>query len=161
MLAVRLMELMPDLACASTPLGVRAQTQRSFLLLNSNTKMKQNAAWKQERAFPLSSRTPFKKGFFEQGAFPLSSRTPFKKEFFAFVDALNMWKSLHMRWKWKWIEWIINLLKILERCKVSRWKVCGWTVGLLVYWRGEPNWRVLTSGFLNASAAKTSTFSSR
>ena len=90
MLAVRLMELMPDLVCASTPLGVRAQTQRSFLLLNSNTKMKQNAAWKQERAFPLSSRTPFKKGFFEQGAFPLSSRTLFKKEFFAFVDALNM-----------------------------------------------------------------------
>ena len=63
---------------------------------------------------------------------------PFKKEFFAFVDALIVWKSLHMRWKWKWIEWIINLLKILESCKVSRWKVCGWTVGLLVCWRGEP-----------------------
>ena len=22
------------------------------------------------------------------------------------------------------------------------WKVRGWTVGLLIYWRGEPNWRV-------------------
>ena len=25
-------------------------------------------------------------------------------------------------------KWCINLLKILESCKVSRWKVCGWTV---------------------------------
>ena len=44
--------------------------------------MEQNAAWQPERAFPLSARAPFKKGFFEQGAFPVSSRTPFKKEFF-------------------------------------------------------------------------------
>ena len=85
MLAVRLMELMPDLVCASRPLRVRAQTQRSCLLLNSNSKMKQNAAWQPERAFPLSARTPFKKEFFEQGAFPVSARTPFKKEFFAFA----------------------------------------------------------------------------
>ena len=90
MLAVRLMELMPDLVCASRPLRVRAQTQRSCLLLNSNSKMEQNAAWQPERAFPLSARAPFKKGSFEQEAFPVSSRTPFKKEFFAFVDALNI-----------------------------------------------------------------------
>ena len=31
MLAVRLMELMPDLVCASTPLGVTAQTHKEQL----------------------------------------------------------------------------------------------------------------------------------
>ena len=47
--------------------NIKLPERNTPLLFNSNTELKQNAAWK-------------------QGAFPLSSRTPFKKEFSAFVD---------------------------------------------------------------------------